>query len=100
MIRSNPFAVALISLLFVLSLGCAWCAAWWFLGARELQQLKHRYQLMNQTSSAVQALANEAIEYSRRDPSIEPILKQFEVIQQRGATSPPSPAQPRPAPGR
>jgi|SRR6185436_2089924 len=88
MIRSNPLAVALISLVFLLSLGCAWSAGWWFLGARELQTLKARYQWMNQTSTAVQALANEAIDYGRRNPSVEPILRQFEVIPPRGAQAP------------
>jgi hypothetical protein len=87
MIRSNPFAVALISALFLLSLGCAWSAGWWWLGARELQQLKGQYQWMNQNSSAVQSLANEAMEYSRRNPGIIPILKQFEVPPQRPGSS-------------
>ena len=87
MIRSNPFAVVLISLLFVLSLFSAWCACWWFLGVRELQQLKSQGQWMNQTSSTVQSLANEAIEYSRRNPDIEPLLRQFEVVPGRGGAA-------------
>ena len=97
MIRSHPFAVALISFLFVLSLVCAWCAGWWFLGVQELQQLNAHYQWMAQTSAAVQSLANEAIDYSRRNPAIEPLLKQFEVIPGRPAPAP-SAASPAPAP--
>jgi hypothetical protein len=102
MIRSNPFAVALITLLFVLSLACAWCAGWWFLGVREVQRLKHRGQYMSQTSTAVQALANEAIEYSRRHPDIEPLLRKFEVVPNRTGPAPapastPTPASPSPA---
>src|SRR5262245_16126516 len=98
MIRSHPFAVALISLIFLLALCCAWCAGWWLLGVRELQLLKNRYQAMNQTSTAVQALANEAIEYGRRNPSMEPLLRQFEVIPPRGPQSPQAPpANPTPS---
>ncbi|HXJ73265.1 MAG TPA: hypothetical protein VNM37_10440, partial [Candidatus Dormibacteraeota bacterium] len=48
-------------------------------------------------SAAVQSLANEAIDYSRRNPAIEPLLKQFEVIPGRPAPAP-SAASPAPAP--
>jgi hypothetical protein len=79
MIRTNPLATALVSMLFILSLVCCWCAAWWFFGARELQVMRLQYQFMNKITSTVQGLANEAMDYSRRNPSIDPILQQFEI---------------------
>jgi len=79
MSRANPIAVLLITVIFLFSLASCWFAGWWFLGARELQALEYQYQSMQQTSSAIQALANESIEYSRRNPSIDPLLQQFEL---------------------
>jgi len=79
MIRANPIAVLLITVIFLYSLASCWFAGWWFLGARELQALEYQYQSMQQTSSAIQALANESIEYSRRNHSIDPLLQQFEL---------------------
>src|SRR5688572_33210494 len=79
MIRANPVAVLLVTVIFLFSLASCWFAGWWFLGARELQALEYQYQAMQQTSSAIQALANESLEYSRRNPTIDPLLQQFEL---------------------
>jgi hypothetical protein len=79
MIRNHPLAVGLITLILLLGLFACWCVGWWYLGVRELQGLKYQYQAMTRTTSAMQSLANDAIEYSRRAPSIDPILQQFEL---------------------
>ena len=67
MIRNNPLAVVLVSVLFLLSLLSCWFAAWWFFGARELQMMRLQYQFMNKITSTVQSLANEAADYSRKN---------------------------------
>ena len=79
MIKNYPGAVALVTALFLSALATCWFAIWWFLGARELQALEFRYQSMNQVSAAVQALANDAMEFSRRNPAIDPLLQQFDL---------------------
>jgi biopolymer transport protein ExbB/TolQ len=79
MIKSNPLSVILVFVLFLSALASCWSAAWWFLGARELQALEYEFQSLNQTSTAMQSIANEALEYSRRNPSIDPLLVQFEL---------------------
>jgi hypothetical protein len=79
MMRSNPVAAVLVGALFLSSLASCWSAAWWFLGARELQNLEYQFQALQRTSSAMQSLANDAIEYSRRNPSIDPLLQKFEL---------------------
>src|SRR5688572_20344029 len=79
MFRSNPVAATLVGLLFLSALACCWSATWWFLGAREFQNLEYQYQALQRTSTALQSLANEAVDYGRRNPSIDPILLKFEL---------------------
>ena len=92
MIKNYPGAVALVTALFLSALASCWFAVWWFLGARELQALEFQYQSMNQISSAVQSLANEAVEYSRRNPALDPVLQQFDLKPKPGAAPAPAAA--------
>ena len=91
MIKSNPLSVILVSVLFLSALASCWSAAWWFLGARELQALEYEFQSLSQTSTAMQSIANEALEYSRRNPSIDPLLVQFELKPRPAAPAPQTP---------
>jgi hypothetical protein len=97
MIRNNPLSVLLVSLLFLSALTSCWFSIWWFWGARELQALEFQYQAMNQTSTAVQSLANDAIEYSRRNPAIDPLLQQFDLKARPSSPAPTAPPAPKPA---
>ena len=102
MIKNYPGAVALVTALFLSALATCWFAVWWFLGARELQALEFQYQSMNQISAAVQSLANDAMEFSRRNPAIDPLLQQFDLKPKPvSATAPapvalPAPTAPKP----
>jgi hypothetical protein len=88
MIKSNPLAVALVSALFLSALASCWSAAWWFLGAREAQALEYKYQAMTRTSSAVQSLVSESLEYSRRNPAMNSLLDQFNLRPGAPASAP------------
>jgi hypothetical protein len=79
MIKSNPLAVMLVSLLFLSALASAWFSLWWFFGARELQALEYHSQSMTRISGAMQSLASDAMEYSRKHPAIDPVLYQFDL---------------------
>lgn len=46
---------------------------------RKLQEMYVRQPELNHLNAAAQSLANEAIEYSRKNPAIDPILLQFEL---------------------
>jgi hypothetical protein len=96
MIRNNPLSVVLVSVLFLSALSSCWFSVWWFWGARELQGLEFQYQAMQQTSTAVQSLANEAIEYSRRNPAIDPLLQQFDLKPRQPNPAPAGPIAPKP----
>jgi len=98
MIKSNPLAVILVTALFLSALASSWCSFWWFLGARELQSIEYQVQSLNRISAAMQLLVNDAMEYSRRNPAIDPVLVQFE-LKPRQAT-PPASVQPPLKPAR
>jgi biopolymer transport protein ExbB/TolQ len=88
MFKSNPVAATLVAVLFLSALASCWSATWWYLGAREFQDLEFRYQALQRTSAAMQSLANDALEYSKRNSSIDPLLQQFDLKQKPAGTSP------------
>jgi hypothetical protein len=98
MIKSNPLAVALVTALFLLALTSSWFSFWWFLGTRELQGMKYQLQSLNRISAAMQGLINDTMEYSRRNPAIDPVLQQFELKPRQAAS--PNAVQPPPRPAR
>src|SRR5262245_31392090 len=97
MIKSNPLAVVLVTALFLSALASSWFSIWWFLGARELQSLEYQFQSLSQISAAMQSLANDAVDYGRRNPAIDPLLNQFDLKPR--STAPPT-SQPAPRPPR
>ena len=93
MIKSNPVAVVLVSVLFVSALASCWFSLWWFLATRELQGIEFQNQSLVRISQAMQSLTNDAVEYGRKNPAIEPVLVQFELKPRT------APAAGQPAPG-
>jgi hypothetical protein len=92
MIKSNPLAVFLVTALFLSALASSWFSLWWFLGARELQSIEYQFQSLNRISAAMQSLASEAVQYSQRNPAIDPVLARFEL--KTPSVSPPPAIQP------
>jgi hypothetical protein len=88
MIKSNPLAVLLVTVLFLSALVSSWCSVRWFFGAKELQSMEYQFQSLNRISAAMQSLANDAMEYSRRNPAIDPVLAQFDLKPRPGAPPP------------
>jgi hypothetical protein len=76
-------------------------AAFW--DERRCSELRQAWQsaskqAITRTTSAVQALANDAIEYSRRAPAIDPILQQFELKPRPAPEPAPNPSRTTPKP--
>src|SRR5262245_58103283 len=97
MIKSNPLAVALVTALFLSALASSWFSIWWYQGASEWQSLEYQFQSISQISAAMQSLANDAVDYGRRNPAIDPLLNQFDLKPR--AAAPPA-TQPPPKPTR
>ena len=79
MLRNNWLSLVLLTLIGASSVVACWSSVMWFLGAREAQALDFQFQRMNDISTALQSLAGEAAEFSRRHPSIEPLLQEHKV---------------------
>jgi hypothetical protein len=61
----------------------------------ELQELYANQVTVNNTRAAAQGLASEAVEYSRNNPAIDPILFQYELKARPGtATNQPAASKP------
>jgi hypothetical protein len=84
----------------ILLVGALWLSAIlaiWLSGDHQyrvnsLQKLYVRQTEINHLNSAAQSLANEAIEYSKKNASIDPILQQFDLKPRATATTTNQPA--------
>ena len=92
--KSNALASLLTGAVMVCALTVAWLSIRYFFTLRELQKLQGQYVFMNNTRNAAQALASEAVEYSKRNPAIDPILIQYEIKPRATNVPPSAPARP------
>jgi hypothetical protein len=77
--KNNTLGRLLVSILFACAILATWASVRYFFSMREAQRLQGRAIAINNVRSAAQALANEAVEYSKRNPAIDPILQQFDI---------------------
>jgi hypothetical protein len=95
MFRNHPVSSILVLMVFVLSVSsCLWAVRYYY-AVREAQSLQARYQRLQATLTALQALVADTIDHSRRSPDLDPLLFQFN-LKPRPGTNAPS-AAPRPA---
>lgn len=98
--KSNLSCTLSLGVFLVCALYTVWLSLRLFFSAQELQQLQYTSARIDQNQEIIQALANEALEYSKKNPAIDPILRQFEIKPKTGATNSTgaSPSAPRNAP--
>jgi hypothetical protein len=89
--KNSPLAPFLVAVLVVIGLGTVVCTLRYYFALKELQRLQIDYSRMNARRSMVQALANEAVEYSKTNPSIDPILFEFDLKPKPAGTGPSQP---------
>lgn len=77
MLRNPVTSIALVSLLAISAGTTCLLSLRWLVSVQELQRLQARSEFLTRTSTALQQLATEAMEYGRRDPSIVPVLQQL-----------------------
>ncbi|MDB6015815.1 MAG: hypothetical protein JWR19_304 [Pedosphaera sp.] len=73
--KNNPLALMLVLVLFLSTLFTAWLAVSYNLSLRKLQQLQPKVAAATNTRSLMQALFNDATEYSKKNPAIIPVLQ-------------------------
>ena len=77
--KRDTLASLLVGLLVASSLVAAWLSVRWFYAVREMQDLQAQFAIVNNARAAAQALANDALAYSRKNPAIEPLLQEFNM---------------------
>src|SRR5206468_7970891 len=77
--KSNGLVSVLTGAVMISALTTAWVSLRYFFSMRDLQKLQVQYVNMNNVRSAAQSLANEALEYSKSNSAIDPILYQFDI---------------------
>ena len=88
MMKSNALASLLTGAIIVCAIITGFFFLRYYLALKELQRLQGQYVFMNNSRNAAQSLANEAVEYSKRNPSIDPILYRYDIKQRPGTNSP------------
>jgi len=89
--RDTP-GVVLVGALCLSALLAIWLSIDHFLTVNALQKLYVRQAEINHLNAAAQALANEAIDYSKRNPAVDPILQQFDLKPRMGVSTTNQPA--------
>jgi len=77
--KSESVSAVLVLVLFVSALAAVWLSVRWFFSVKEMQQLQFRQAQVNNTRTAAQALANDVVNYGRKNPAIEPLLAEFNL---------------------
>ena len=73
--KNNPLTTVLLGVLTVsalLSVGFCWR---YVSNARELRSLQTQANLINNNRTMINSLANDTVEYSKKNPAIDPILE-------------------------
>lgn len=72
--KKNPLIPALIGVLAVLTLFGAWATWQTYIFSKKSRALQAQAANINNTRLVMDALAKETIEYSKKNPAIDPIL--------------------------
>jgi len=83
----DTLGVVLVGALCLSALLAIWLAVDHRYRINGLQKLSMRQAEINHLNAAAQALANEAIDYSKRNPAIDPILQHFDLKPRMGAST-------------
>jgi hypothetical protein len=77
--KSESVSAGLVVVLFVSALLAVWLAVRWFFSVKEVQELQAEHARITNTRNMAQALANDTIQYARKNPAIEPLLVEFNL---------------------
>ncbi len=94
--KNSPLTTVLLGLLGLSALASV-VLCWFFISnARELRSLQGQVTIINNNRTIGNALATDALEYSKKNPALDPILEAVGLKPGKGAPTP-APA-PAPAP--
>jgi hypothetical protein len=82
----DTVGIVLVGALWLSAILAIWVSVDHLYRVNTLQRLYVRQAEINHLNAAAQALATEAVDYSRKNPSIDPILQQFDLKPRIAAT--------------
>ncbi len=74
-VKKNPMLLAMIGLLGFAAVIAGLLAFFWGTNMREFRRLQAQANYINTQRARAQAVLNEAMEYSKKNPAIDPILQ-------------------------
>lgn len=90
MIQKSPLTVILLVVLLVNVLATAVLSIGYVWQMREAQRLQMQINGINQARNLIQALANESVEYSKRNAGIDPVLQSVGLKPQKPVATAPA----------
>jgi len=93
--RKNSLVAALVGVLFACGLVTAGMSSRYFFCLKRLQEIRAQALLVNNVRGAALALANDAMEYSKRNAAILPLLQQYQVVPRPAQTPAAAPVTPK-----
>ena len=77
--RNNSYTALLVGLLFISAVAAAVQVLRLSFAMRDLRRIQPRIMEINANLSLTQALLNDTLEYSKRNPAIDPLLQSMNV---------------------
>jgi len=92
--KNNPLTVALVAVLAVCAVATAVLSATFTFKLRKLGAMQTRLIQINNVNGFLRSLSADSLEYSKKNPAINPLLQTFGVIapEPRPAANPAPPA--------
>jgi hypothetical protein len=85
--RIQYLAAALAGVLFLSSLATGGLCLWYVWSYRQNMVVQTEVMRLNLIGGAVRSLLGDSVEYGRRNPSITPLLQQFNLMPRGSATN-------------
>jgi hypothetical protein len=89
--KNNALTNLLVGLAALTMLATAGLAGLYVRSVQTLNRLQFESVVINRNRTLVNSLANEAVEYSKHNPAINPVLQSVGVRPKAGAPATPSP---------
>ncbi len=87
--KNSPLTTILLGVLTVSALASVVLCWLYISNTRELRSLQSQANIINNNRAVMTALANDALEYSKKNPAIDPILESVGLKPSKsGATAP------------
>ena len=77
--KKDSFAVLLVGLLFVSAIVSLVLAVWYGFNVRDLRRLQPQTAASQARLNLAQALLSDMLEYSKRNPAIDPLLQSLNL---------------------